>query len=129
MFFEFLKILGVALGVVWLCLILLLYWLAQLGFMREILLGCVLPVVSFIPGFYAIAWAMHRPVRPFMIAVFGGMLIRLFFIGIAFMLLVRITQLHVASFLFSLIGFYMLCLGVELYFVNSKIRYREGIHQ
>jgi hypothetical protein len=81
-------------------------------------------VVCFIPGFYAVSWAVQRPLRPFMIAVFGGMFVRLVFIGTAFVLLVSLVQLHVSSFLFSLIGFYMLCLVVELYFVNSKIRYR-----
>lgn len=125
MFFDFLKMLGVALGVVWMCLIPWLYWLAPSGLLREIILGCFLPVMGFIPGFYAVSWAVQRPFRAFMVAVFGGMLVRLLFIGITFVLLVKLVQLHITSFLFSLIGFYILCLFVELYFVNSRIRYQE----
>ena len=64
-----------------------------------------------------------------MIAVFGGMLARLLLIGTAFTLLVKLAQLHVLSFLFSLIGFYMLCLAVELCFVNGRIRYQEEIQK
>jgi hypothetical protein len=92
---------------------------------KEILIGCLLPVVCFIPGFYAVSWAVNRPFRPFLIAVFGGMLVRLLFIGTAFMLIATLTQLHMASLLFSLVGFYTLCLVVELYFINSKTHRRE----
>jgi hypothetical protein len=83
--------------------------------------------MCFIPGFYAISWAVNRPFRPFIIAVFGGMLVRLLFIGTAFMFLALFTQLHIASLLLSLIGFYTLCLAVELYFINSNAQRREEV--
>src|SRR6266478_4629335 len=124
MFFDFLKILGITLSIVWIFLISFLYFFQQLILLKEIFVGCFLPVVCFIPGVYAVSWATDRPFRPFMIAVFGGMLIRLVFIVIAFILIITHTKLHVISFLFSLIGFYTLCLVVELYFVNSKIQHR-----
>ncbi|SRR6266446_957084 len=124
MFFGFLKILGVTLSIAWVLLILFLCFFEQLILLKEIFVGCFLPVVCFIPGFYAISWAVDRPFRPFMMAVFGGMLIRLVFIVIAFIVIATFTKLHVTSFLFSLIGFYTLCLVVELYFVNSKIQHR-----
>jgi Ca2+/H+ antiporter len=120
MFLDFLKILGTILTIVWVSLILLLYFLDKSMLFKEILIGCLLPVVCFIPGFYAVSWAVNRPFRPFLIAVFGGMLVRLLFIGTAFMLIATLTQLHMASLLFSLVGFYTLCLVVELYFINSK---------
>jgi hypothetical protein len=87
---------------------------------KEILIGCLLSVVCFVPGFYAISWAVNRPFRPFLIAVFGGMLARLLFIGVAFILIATLTELHIVSLLFSLVGFYTLCLAVELYFINSE---------
>jgi hypothetical protein len=124
MFFDFLKILGMTLSIVWIFLLSSLYFFEQSILLKEIFVGCFLPVVCFIPGFYAVAWAIDRPFRPFMIAVFGGMLIRLIFIGIAFILIVTLTKLQVSSLLFSLVGFYTLCLVVELYFVNSKIQPR-----
>lgn len=123
MFFAFLKILGLTLGIVWLALLTVMQFFAQPIAMTEILLGCALPVLCFIPGFYAITWSLQRPFRAFMVAVFGGMLIRLCFIGAVFILLAKLTDLHVPSLLFSLVGFYTLCLAIELYFINHEVRY------
>lgn len=129
MFFNFLKTLSITLSIVWILLIPMLYFLAQSILLKEILIGCFLPIVCFIPGFYAVSWAVYRPLRHFMIAVFGGMLIRLLFIGTTFILIVTLTQLHVSSLLFSLVGFYTLCLVVELCFVNSTIQHREEVQE
>ena len=127
MFLHFLKILGIVLGIVWIVLLSSLYFLAKFLLLKEILIGCLLPVMCFIPGFYAVSWAVNQPFRPFIIAVFGGMLVRLLFIGVAFICIVTFTQLHISSLLLSLIGFYTLCLAVELYFINSNAQLGEGV--
>lgn len=127
MFLHFLKILGMVLGIVWILLLSSLYFFAKFILFKEIFIGCLLPVLCFIPGFYAISWAVNRPFRPFLIAVFGGMLVRLLFIGTAFILLALFTQLHISSLLLSLVGFYTLCLAVELYFINSNAQRREEV--
>jgi hypothetical protein len=127
MFLDFLKMLGLILSIVWILLISILYFLADSLFFKEILIGCLLPVGCFIPGFYAVSWAFNRSFRPFIIAVFGGMLVRLLFIGAAFILIAKLTQLHISSVLFSLLGFYTLCLIVELYFINTNIQRREEV--
>ncbi len=129
MFFDFLKILGITLSIVWGLLISFLYFFEQSILLKEIFVGCFLPVVCFIPGFYAVSWAVDRPFRPFMIAVFGGMLIRLVFIGIGFVLIVTLTKLRVSSLLFSLVGFYTLCLVVELCFVKAKYNTDEEVQK
>jgi len=129
MFFDFLKILGITLSIVWGFLLSFLYFFEQSILLKEIFVGCFLPVVCFIPGFYAVSWAVDRPFRPFMIAVFGGMLIRLVFIGIGFILLVTLTKFHVSSLLFSLVGFYTLCLVVELCFVKAKYNIDEDVQK
>ena len=125
MFLDFLKMLSTILSIVWLLLILSLYFFAKSILFKEVLIGCLLPVVCFIAGFYAISWAFDRPFRPFMLVVFGGMLVRLLFISTAFILIATLTKLHMSSLLFSLVGFYILCLVVELYFINSKTQRRE----
>jgi len=125
MLLDFLRMLGIILTIVWILLVPLLYFFSKSMLFKEILIGCLLPIVCFIPGFYAVSWAFNRSFRPFMIAVFGGMLIRLLFIGTAFIFIVTLAKVHMASFLFSLVGFYTLCLVVELYFINSKLHHRE----
>jgi len=127
MFLDFLRMLGIILTIVWVLLVSLLYFLPKSMLFKEILIGCLLSVVCFIPSFYAVSWAFNRPFRPFIIVVFGGMLVRLLFIGTAFILIVALTKLHMSSLLFSLVGFYTLCLVVELYFINSKLHHREEI--
>jgi hypothetical protein len=87
----------------------------------------MLPALCFIPGFYAVCWALHQPLRSFMIAVFGGMLVRLLFIGTVLALVVKLTQLHLSSFVCSLVGFYMLYLAIELYFIHGRLPRQEGI--
>jgi len=125
MFLEFLKMLGISLTAVWLLLGSLLYFFSKTVLLKEILIGCFLPVVCFLPSFYVISWTINRPFRPFLIAVFGGMLIRLFFIGAAFAMIVKLTQLHLFSLLFSLIGFYILCLAIEVHFINNNMNHNE----
>ena len=125
MFLDFLKLLGTILSIVWILLVSSLYFFAKPILFKEILLGCLLPVVCFIPGFYVVSWTFNRPFRPFMIAVFGGMLVRLLFISTAFILIATLTKLHISSLLFSLVGFYTICLVVELYFINSKTQRRK----
>ena len=127
MFLDFLKTLAMILGVVWTLLVSFLYFLPKPMLFKEIFVGCLLPVACFVPGFYAVSWAVNRPFRPFLLAVFGGMLARLLFIGVAFLLIATLTQLHVSSVLFSLVGFYTLCLAVELYFINKNLPNREEI--
>jgi hypothetical protein len=55
------------------------------------------------------------------------MLARMLFIGLAFFLILWLTQLHVVSLLTSLFGFYILYLVLELYFVNGRFKHiKEG---
>ena len=127
MFLAFLKMVGITTGIAWVLLAPVLYLRAEAMIVWGIAIGCVLPALCFISGFYAICWAFHRSLNSLMIAVFGGMLARLLFVGIVFLLLIKLAQLHVLSFVFSLFGFYILYMTIELYFVNSRLQRREEI--
>jgi hypothetical protein len=85
------------------------------------MLGCALPALCFIVGFYTICRAFSLPFRKLMIAIYGGMLARLFVIGGILVLIVKLTQLPVVSFLMSLFGFYILYMAIELYFVYGQL--------
>jgi hypothetical protein len=121
MFVDFLKILGMTLGLAWLLVLGVSVFLMPSILLRETLIGCLLPVVCFIPGFYAVSQTVQSSWKMFLIAVFGGMFMRLVCIATVFMLLVMLTRFHVSTLLFSLVGFYTLCLAVELYFVSQRI--------
>jgi hypothetical protein len=126
MFLAFLKTIGITTGIAWGCMALPLYFLAEPAIVWGSLLGWMLSAVCFTAGFYALCRAFHRSFRTLMIAVFGGMLARLLFVGAAFILLLTLTSLHVVSFLSSLLGFYVLYLIIELHFINSRLQSREG---
>src|SRR5207247_2157149 len=100
-----------------------LYFFEQSILLKEIFVGCFLPVVCFIPGFYAVSWAVDRPFRPFMIAVFGGMLIRLVFIGIVFVLIVTLTKLHVSCLFFSIFSKHVLMMWIAAALVVFVFRF------
>jgi hypothetical protein len=125
-FLAFVKIVGLATGMVWGLMALPLYFLAEPMVVRGVLGGCLLSVVCFTAGFYALCRSFHGSFQALMITVFGGMLARLLVIGVVFVLVVKLTSLHVVSFLTSLLGFYVLYLIIELYFVKNRLRSWEG---
>ena len=125
MFLTFLKIIGLITAIAWIGLIPWLYALDNPMVTWGIFAGWLLPALGFVGGFYAICWSFHGALRSFLIAVLGGTLVRLVLIGTTVLLLMKLTQLHVASFLYSLAGFYVLYLTVELYCV-SKLQ-QKGI--
>jgi hypothetical protein len=53
------------------------------------------------------------------------MLARLVVIGVVMVLLLRLTDLSMVSLLSSLLGFYVLYLIVELYFVHTRLQSRK----
>lgn len=125
MFADFIKMLSLILSCMWIILILCLYVFDWTLLLKELFIGFLLPFLCFSTGFYAVSRTAQGPFKPFIIAVFGGMIIRLFAIGVAFICLATLTTLHMPTILFALVGFYTTCLIVELYFVNRKIAHRE----
>jgi hypothetical protein len=67
--------------------------------------------------FYTLSKADHQDLILFMQAFMVGMLVRLLVVGVIIFLLIKFTNVHLTSFVFSLFGFYMLYLIIELYFV------------
>jgi Ca2+/Na+ antiporter len=127
LFNAFLKGLFLVTAAAWLLLALPLYWLGKAAIVWGVVVGCCLPALCFIVGFYSMCRNFHRPLNKLMMAFFGGMLARMFFIGLAFFLLLLLTQMHVTSLLTSLCGFYFLYLVLELYFVNGRFKdMKEG---
>lgn len=127
LFNDFLKWLCGVTAIAWLLLALPLYFLGEAKILWGTIVGCCLPALCFVVGFHSMCRNLHRPLNKLMVAFFGGMLARMLFIGLAFFLILRLTQLHVASLLTSLFGFYILYLVLELYFVNGRFKHiKEG---
>lgn len=121
MYLKCLKIAGITTGITWLLIALPLYWFAETQMVWGAISGFLLSAFCFSAGFYAICRSYHASLNRLMIAVFGGMLARMVLIGAIFLLVVWWTSLHVVSFLASLLGFYVLFLVLELYFVKQRL--------
>jgi hypothetical protein len=125
MFPAFLKMIGITTGIVWAAMAIPLYYLAEPVIIWGIFAGCTLAMFCFTTGFYAVCRSFQRSFRALMMTIFGGMLVRLVLVGMIFVLLINLTSVHVVSFLVSLLGFYVVYLIIELYFVNSRLHPRE----
>jgi hypothetical protein len=121
MYVDCLKIAGVTIGITWLLMALPLYLFAEAPMVWGAISGFLLSAFCFIAGFYAICRSFDASLNSLMIALFGGMLARMVLIGAIFLFVVWWTSLHVASFLASLLGFYLLFLVLELYFVKQRL--------
>ena len=122
MFTTFLKWLIVLTAIVWFLLTIPLYIMGEPKMVWAALVGWSLAAVSYVVGFYSVCRSFDAPINRFMLVFFGGMLARLMFIGVVFLLILLLTQLHVGSFLASLLGFYVLYLILELYCVNGRLQ-------
>ncbi|ETX00152.1 MAG: hypothetical protein ETSY1_12250 [Candidatus Entotheonella factor] len=123
LFNDFMKGWLLVTAIAWLLLALPLYLLGEAKILWGTIVGCLLPALCFVVGFYSMCRNLHRPLNKLMTAFFGGMLARMAFIGLTFFLILWLTQLHVVSLLMSLFGFYVLYLALELYFVNGRFKH------
>ena len=117
MFNSFLKVAGVATVVAWLLLAPLLWAFATPEVLWWAVVGCVPSALCFIYEFYTLSKADRQDMMSFMQAFLGGMVVRMLVVGVILFLLIKFTNVHLTSFVFSLFGFYMLYLVIELYFV------------
>ncbi len=125
MFLTFLKWMMAVTGIAWLLLALPLYILGESTVVWGVVVGCILPALCFVAGFYSIYRYFHLSLQKLMVVFFSGMLVRMLFIGAVLVLILLLTELHVISFLASLMGFYILYMILELYFVNSRLQRAE----
>ena len=117
MFNSFLKVAGLATVVAWLLLAPLLLAFATPEVLWWAVVGCVPSALCFIYEFYTLSKADRQDMMSFMQGFLGGMVVRMLVVGAILFLLIKFTNVHLTSFVFSLFGFYLLYLVIELYFV------------
>lgn len=117
MFKSFLKVAGLATVLAWLLLAPLLSMVATPEVLWWAIAGCVPSALFFVYEFYTLSKADRQDLTAFMQAFLGGMVVRMLVVGAILFLLIKFTNVHLPSFVFSLFGFYLLYLVIELYFV------------
>lgn len=122
MFNRFLKVAGLATVLAWLLLAPLLYVLTTPEVLQWAVVGCLISALCFVYECHTLSKADQKDLMPFMQAFLGGMVVRLLVVGGVLFLLIKFTDAHLTSFVFSLFGFYVLYLVIELYFVVKGSR-------
>ena len=105
------------------------YPLAKFGSTEVILgviLGATLSTVNVLLGYLAIEFSFDKSYTVFVRTVLGGMGIRLILMLGLLALLVSAFQVHAVALTFSLLGFYVVYLLLEVLFIQRKVMVKNA---
>jgi len=107
------------------CATLLIYYpiseFATAQVMRSIVAGGIMSLVNLLLGYFAIEASFEKSHTVFLKYVLGGMVARLMLMWAAFLLLIRVFGFHAASLMLSLLFFYAMNLGLEIYYLQKRV--------
>ena len=87
--------------------------------------GAAICTANVLVGCFSAVWAFDRSDAAFFKALFGGMLARMAGIGVAFVVLIKFTDLHVSALTLSLFFFYVLFQVLEIRFLVKHLAARR----
>ncbi len=93
---------------------------------RGVILGAVLSTVNVLLGFLAIEFSFDKSYTVFVRTVLGGMGVRLVLMLGLLALLVGAFQVHAIALTFSLLGFYLVFLLLEVLFIQRKVMLKNA---
>ena len=84
--------------------------------------ACAISFVHFLLGYCSIEFSFHRSSITFLKIVLGTIGIRLFLMAIVVLVMIRYLGYQALALTVSLMCFYILNLGLEIYFLESKVK-------
>ena len=87
--------------------------------------GSLISIVNVFVGYGFIIYSINKPNSVFFKVVIGGMLIRMFFIGVLIVCLIKLLDINVYGLIASLFFYYFLFLVLEVLFLNKKLLNKE----
>ncbi len=91
-----------------------------------VILGAVLSTVNVLLGYVAIEVSFEKSYTVFVRTVIGGMGVRLVLMLGLLALLVSVFQVHALALTFSLLGFYIVYLFLEVLFIQRKVTLKNA---
>ncbi len=88
-------------------------------------IGAVLSAINVFAGYLAVEYAFDKPYAVFLRVVFGGMVVRLFFMAGALMLLILGFGVEAVPLTVSMLSFYFVYLVLELIYLQKKISLKQ----
>lgn len=98
----------------------------------SLIIGFVISLTNAIIGYRIVEKSLNKNVKMFMTMIFGSMAARMMAIAIIMLLIVFLTALDFTYLVASLMFFYFLFTGIEIYFIQKKnsnpdnIKYKEA---
>ncbi len=85
----------------------------------------IISIAYLLVGYFSIEYSFDKDNITFLKFVLGGIGIRMFVTAAIVFLLIRYLSVQAFSLVVSLLYFYILNLGLEIYFLETKVRIRK----
>jgi hypothetical protein len=88
---------------------------------HSIIAGGIMSLINLLLGYFAIEVSFERSHTTFLKYVLGGMVARLILMWAAFLILIKVFGFHAASLMMTLLFFYVMNLGLEIYYLQKRV--------
>ncbi len=122
---RFLMYALVAVVFVWLLISYPLFKFANAEFIKSFIVGSLISIINSIIGIIILKRGMAKPNKEFLKLTIGGMGVRLFVIAGVILVLLKILNFEIYGLVISLLLFYFVFLGVEVFFLGKLTTKRE----
>ncbi len=122
---RFIKYVLIAVAVVWILISYPLFKFAGSEFVKSFIVGSLISLLNSIAGFLLIKRGFERSNKEFLKLTIGSMGVRLFVITGLVLFLLEVLQFEIYGLLISLLLFYFVFLGVEIFYL-SKLTTKKG---
>jgi hypothetical protein len=90
-----------------------------------VVMGAVLSTINVLAGYATIEYSFTKSYSTFLKMVLGGMGVRMGFVLVALLLLIKVFKVHTVALVSSLLGFYVIFLILEVIFIQRKLTQRN----
>jgi len=91
---------------------------------KSVLFGDVINFLNFTLGLLFIFFGINRPVKTFLISIFGGLAFRLAIMLVLVVVSLKFLEINEISFIFSLLFFYIFYAIIEIIYLNFSKKQR-----
>ncbi len=108
--------------VAFLSLLIPVFWIGHMTLAKSYALGYLVSLINIVSSLLSIRWAFRRSIKTFYLVVFGGMMLRFFFIAAMVYLVIAVLHWPLSGFLISFIVFYVFLQYQETRYINTELK-------
>lgn len=88
---------------------------------ESVIVAAIVSILNILAGYAAIEYAFEKPHETFLKVVLGSMTARLFVLAGVVLFLIKVIGFDALSLMIALLGFYILNLALEIYYLQKKV--------